>query len=295
MNNERLQKRGPAPIKENAQAALAFGVIAALLYVVGFPVFAIVTLGVLSYFIWRMFLATSRSDTRRIFEFYLVASEILKEDARRWFGFEVQEAIARGLGIIKQMPSAPPLVHFTLGALYQKIGDHGSAAKYLAHVVDDGSVDEASIVFPSRELRDYVKMLRRIERAPAESPMTSAAIRGLERMRKNKAAKMLDEARAKPDETAQKQLAADLIESGATNEKGGSYGEGRQIGRPLSIVDAEESAEIIPISFTTAKEAKDSKRKAVGRRQNAEGRKPGRIPERKPISEVLRDIYDQNA
>lgn len=182
-------------LREKGQYALGFGVIALMLYVVGFPVFLLLFFAAIVVFVWKAFLSETRGETRRIFEFYLLANEVLRDDDRRWYGFEVKDTIARGEAIIKSMSTPPPLVHFGLGALYQKIEDHSSAVRHLAHAVEDSTSDEAAIMFPSKELRAYVTMLRKIERAPAESPVTSAAVRSLERARKNRGAKMLDQSR----------------------------------------------------------------------------------------------------
>ena len=81
---------------------------------------------------------------RRIFEFYLSANEILRDDERRWFGFEVQEVLVRGERILQSMNGAPPLVHFTLGALYHKIGDYKSAVNHLSYVVENENSDEST-------------------------------------------------------------------------------------------------------------------------------------------------------
>ncbi len=310
MSEDKLQKRVPAPLKENLQHSLAFGVIAVMLYVVGFPVFAIIFLGVLSYFILKMFAPGSNNSTRRIFEFYLATNEIIRDDARRWYGFEIQEAIHRGEIISRSMPTAPPLVQFCLGALYRKIGDHSSAVKHLAFILEDTATEETSIVYPSPALRDYVKMLRKIERAPAESPLTSAAIRSLERIRKNKAAKLLEDSRAKLNDPAVKQfqpLSANAQSTKANN--GIDRSESMQTASLRSVVERDETAEIIPINSITAPETRSIREKAESGSQRAEDveRESGQktrlrenansapIPERKTISEVLRDIYDKNS
>src|SRR5207245_7243580 len=73
-------------------------------------------------------------------------------------------------------------------------------------VVEEASVQESSLVFPSPELRNYVKLLRRIEREPAEAPLTSAAVRSLERDRKNLGKKLLEESRASVASTPSTQI-----------------------------------------------------------------------------------------
>src|SRR5688572_31452341 len=107
-----------------------------MLLVAGFPVFVIFFFGIFAYFLLRMFSAGSRSETREIFEFYLSANEILRDDERRWFGFEINEVIKRGEEIVKRMTGAPPLVHFALGALHNKAGNYKAAVSNLAYVVE---------------------------------------------------------------------------------------------------------------------------------------------------------------
>ena len=248
-----------------------------MLYVAGFPVFLLFFIGVLAFFIWKVFSTESRSDTRRIFEFYLSANEILREDDRRWYGFEIQDTISRGESIVRAMSTAPPLVHFTLGALYQKLDDHSSAVKYLEQVVEDPALSETSIVFPPRELRDYVRTLRKIERFPAEAPVTSAAVRALERARKNRGKALLDESR--------KKLAAEppVLDAGKDLQ---------------SVVDAQAE----PHQNVQQDNVADFTPKAAFLFSNRSRRKRSRDremrdsqPERKSISEVLHDIYDKNA
>jgi hypothetical protein len=206
VTNNKIQKRIPATLAEKGQYALAFVVVAAMLLVAGFPTFVIFFFGIFAYFLWKIFTAGSRSETREIFEFYLTANEILRDDDRRWFGFELREAIARGERIINTMSAAPPLVYFAVGALYNKIGDHKDAVANLTKVIDGDAANELSLVYPSNELRNYVKVLRKIEREPAEAPLTSAAVRSLERARRLRGGVLLDESRrrlaASPVETA---------------------------------------------------------------------------------------------
>ena len=127
-NNDKLQKKLPDSSRKTSQYALAFGVIATMLLAVGFPISLLFFFGIFAYFSMENFSRRLRTNgTREIFEFYLSANEILRDDERRWFGFEVQEVIARGERILQLMNGAPPLVYFTLGALYHKLGDHKAA------------------------------------------------------------------------------------------------------------------------------------------------------------------------
>jgi hypothetical protein len=93
------------------------------------------------------------------------------------------------------MLDPPPLVHFALGALYHRQGDFEAAAENLAVVVEDELAAERYRVTPSGDLRRYAEVLRKLEREPAEGPLTIKAIRSLERTRRSRAAFLLNDAR----------------------------------------------------------------------------------------------------
>lgn len=263
-----LAKRTDTTVSEKAQYALTFGVISVLLYFVGFPIFGIALLGGVAFFIIRMFSPAARGETRKIFEFYLAANDILRDDNRRWYGFEIREAIALGEKLVAAMHTAPPLLHFALGALYSKSGDHSSAVKHLQYVFESAA-DESAVVFPTPELRDYVRLLRRIEREPAESPLTSAAVRSLERMRTNRGVAMLTNSRAQANE---------LLTSHLSDGENGSFSGD-------SVVIEEDLHEGHP---TIA-----SRKTSVERNGGSSPDNSNFVPERKPITEVLHDIYDK--
>ena len=258
-----IERRPSGALRERGPAVLTVGVVALMLYVIGFPVFLLAFFGALAFFVWKVFTGETRTETRRVFEFYLAGNEILRDDDRRWFGFEVREAAARGEAIVRTMPTAPPLVHFVLGALYQKMGDHGGAVKHLSIALEDNSGDESSIVFPSKDLREYVRMLRRIERAPAEAPLTSAAVRSLERARKNRGKKMLEFSRQQLVAGSSRELHGDAVAPAADEPRS-----------PGSVLDMSDD---VPVDDAP-------KRK----------RTPRSPDNRKTISEVLHDIYDTN-
>src|SRR5437868_4451014 len=134
-----IEKRPAAALREKGPIALTVGVVALMLYIIGFPVFLLAFFGALAFFVWKVFTGETRTETRRVFEFYLAANEILRDDDRRWFGFEVRDVTARGEAIMRAMPTPPPLAHFVLGALYQKLGDHSSAVKHLSLAVEDAA------------------------------------------------------------------------------------------------------------------------------------------------------------
>ncbi len=267
-------------MKEKGQLAVSLGVVALMLYIIGFPAFLLVFFGVLGYFVWKIFSPESRVETRRIFEFYLSANEILREDERRWYGFEIKEATMCGENLLRTMSSAPPLVHFSLGALYQRLGDHASAARHLADAVETQAADEMSVVFPPKELREYVRLLRRIERAPAESPLTAAAVRSLERKRKNYGKKMLEQSRELMHSLPDVDDTADVraIESGnAKNE----------IATLKSVVDEQDNRTepVATYSFADLPQPESPRKRA---KSPVNG-------DRQSISEVLHELYDKNS
>lgn len=278
MSNDKLQRKVPAAIKEKGQYLLAFGVIASMLVVVGFPWLVVFFFGIFAYALLKIFTSGSRSEVRDVFEFYLSANEILRDDERKWFGFEINETIERGESIIRRMSGAPPLVYFTLGALYNKSGDHKSAVNHLSHVLEDQSADESAFAYPSHELRSYVKVLRKIEREPAEAPMTSAAVRALERTRRLRGILLLEESRTKfaavvpvKEEVLEKaaQLHGIRSESVTTEHNGNA-----------------------PDTFEDSFESKNDKARNGRKKKTSDRSGDDRYANRKPISEVLHDIYD---
>lgn len=308
MADDKLQKKLPDSLKEKTQYFLAFGVIATMLMVAGFPTFVIFFFGIFAYFLWKTFSSPSHSETREIFEFYLSANELLRDDERRWFGFEMQEVVGRGERILQYMHTAPPLVHFTLGALYNKTGDYKSAVNHLAYIVENENSDEKNYSYPSPELRNYVRVLRKIEREPAEAPQTSAAIRALERARRNRGKTILEESREKlAEQTLLKQAKKfDLAElrpepigelpaeeNYSASLNGNSHENYPNV--PKSITDdtpetiaSKNNRMIDPLKTQQISGAKKRVRKV---RHNQDEDKYGN---RKPISEVLHEIYDKN-
>lgn len=183
--------------QETAQRLIAVVVIMAMLGVMGIPLTVILFFATVVYFVWRAVQRSEQQDVKNIFDFYVAANEILRDEEKRWYGFEVGRVIAEGERVLHMMADPPPLVYFTLGALYHRAGDHEAAAENLAYVLEDEGGDEASRTQPSSELRRYVDVLRRIEREPNEAPQTTAAMRNLERARKTRAAAMLEESRGR--------------------------------------------------------------------------------------------------
>lgn len=283
--SNKLQKKVPDTLKENKQYALALGVIATMLFAVGFPMFVIFFFAIFAYFLWKTFSSPSHSGTREIFEFYVAANEVLRDDERRWYGFEVQEVVTRGERILQFMNGAPPLVYFTLGALYNKIGDHKSAVNHLAYVVENETADESTYNYPSPDLRNYVRILRKIEREPSEAPQTSAAIRALERARRNRGKALLEQSRVEFKEQ-KKQRREATLEQKKQKEL------------------AERNAENAAVQSVTSEPIENGNQKSVphydtvnsqnlnGKSRKSETSNDEFYANRKPITEVLHDIYD---
>jgi hypothetical protein len=183
--------------QETAQRLVAILIVMAMLVVMGIPLTVILFFGAVVYFVWRAVQRSEQQDVKNIFDFYIAANEILRDEEKRWYGFEINSVIGEGERVLHLMPDPPPLVYFTLGALHHRAGDYETAAEHLSYVLEDERGEEHARTHPSTELRRYVEVLRRVEREPTEAPQTMAAIRGLERARRSRAAAMLDDARAR--------------------------------------------------------------------------------------------------
>ncbi len=229
--------------RDSAQRFLAIIVIVAMLAVMGIPVSVIVFFAVVTYFIWRAVQRSEHQETGRIFEFFIAANDILRDEERRWFGFEIAEVIHRGELLLQSHYDPPPLVYFAMGALYHHAGDHESAVEHLSFIVENDLADERHLNSPSPELRRYVHILRKLEREPAEAPQTMAAIRSLERSRRNHGKAMLDESRERllsiPALRSAASHAAPLSASGPgsrTSDSGTAKAQG-SLAKPPPIAD----------------------------------------------------------
>jgi len=181
--------------KRLAQKLVAIVVIIAILEVVGFSPAIIVLFLVAGLIIWRTMRRSEYQETEKVFEFYIAADDVLRDEGRQWYGFEIAEVIDAGERVLLSLVDPPPLVRFTLGALYHRVGDYELAVEHLTWVTEAQSADEVRYTNPSPQLRRYVETLRRIERDPAMAPQTLAALRNLERSRRKRAAEMLLESR----------------------------------------------------------------------------------------------------
>jgi len=175
--------------------AIAVIVIVAMLDAVGLsPVVMVLITGVV-FVVWLCARRAQAHEVERVFDFYIAADAILREEERRWYGFEIAEVIEHGESLLEIIPDPPPLNYYALGALYHRLGNHQATIEYLSRVVEDELCNETHRIQPSSQLRRYVRMLRRIECQPSSAPQTLAAIRSLERARQRNASKLLLESR----------------------------------------------------------------------------------------------------
>jgi hypothetical protein len=178
------------------QRIVALGLFVAILVVVGLKFVGIASVfivcvvggGLLTFVVIK---GRQRRKTEVILGFYVVANEILVDEERRRYRFEISEAIKTGERVVSSMPDPPPLSSFTLGALYHSIGDQNGAVQNLALAAEEELLKESPHIAPSRQLRRYVRRLRQIERRPERWPKVNAAISSLERMHRERGAYLL--------------------------------------------------------------------------------------------------------
>lgn len=275
---EKLEKQGNS--KETTQAVLVSGVIILMLYAVGFPMFLLFFLGVIVFFFYKIFGGQPKQlgGTYEIFDFFLSANDILRDDERKWFGFEVQEIIQRGERILHAMPDPPPLLYFTLGSLYNKVGNHKTAIEYLAYITENETSDERNRSVASPELRHYVQILRKIEQNPAEAPKMSSAVRALERARRNRATAILENSRKEMWVLEEKRQA--LLESKSNEDK------------ILHSIN-EEAHENVTNNQTSKINQMKTPLSEVFKEEKSNQNGKQKDEKRQSISEVLYDIYDK--
>jgi hypothetical protein len=203
--------------KSFAQKTIALIVIVAVLDVVGVsPLLMLFVTGVV-FVVWALNRRARHRELEGIFNFYVAADAILRDEDRRWYGFEVAEVIEDGEYSLDAMPDCPPLHLFTLGALYYRIGKYEATAEYLTRVVEDEIYDERQNTAPSPQLRRYVAMLRRIEANPSVAPQQLAAVRSLERLRRKQATVLLKQSRAAlPNQNNDKTVTVQISTNPAT-------------------------------------------------------------------------------
>lgn len=178
---------------------IAVIVVVAMLDAVGVPPMIMVLFTGMCFVIWLFARRAQAREVERIFDFYIAADAVLREEDRRWYGFEISEVIEHGESLLEIMPDPPPLNYYALGALYHRLGNHAACVEYLSRVMEDERYDETHRTAPSPQLRRYVSMLRRIEYQPSLAPQTLAAVRSLERARQRNASRLLCESRELAD------------------------------------------------------------------------------------------------
>lgn len=295
--NKKLLAEKIGDRKSHAPLLLTAGVVGMMLFVANVPVFILLFLGTLAFFFYKASEKPALSEAKEIFEFYLAANDILRDDDRRWFGFEIQEVILRGERIIQSMPDPPPLIYFSLGALYHRNGSYKAAVDHLSYLAENETSDEKCRSVASPGLRNYVKLLRKIEAEPNEAPKTSAAIRALERGRRNRINLLLEESRKevwKLEERRQAVLepAKDegILKSVSEDARQEKLGELIPFYHPDPGASRNTVSEIVSIVASKVEDVvaqHEEEKKAKSRKKKSAGERP-----RQSISEVLRDIYD---
>jgi uncharacterized surface protein with fasciclin (FAS1) repeats len=124
-----------------------------------------------------------------------------------------------------------------------------------------------------------VRILRKIEREPTEAPQTSAAIRALERARRNRGKSLLEQSRAEFKEQKRKQREATLEQKRAKAELAEANAKSAVL---QSITNELPEQNGVPLL--------DANQNTKPRKKSNEADSP--FANRKPITEVLHDIYD---
>ena len=181
--------------KRLVQKSIAVVVIVAILQLVGLSPMMMLFATAIIFLVWTVNHRSLRRELEHIFNFYVAADSILRDDDRRWYAFEVVEIIDEGERAFDFMADCPALHLFALGALYHRIGKHDMTVEYLGRVLEDEAYDERQNLAPSPQLRRYVSMLRRLEANPSIAPQKLAAVRNLERLRRRQASHLLQESR----------------------------------------------------------------------------------------------------
>jgi hypothetical protein len=162
---------------------IALIVIVALLQVVGVSPGVIIFLVGAGLFVSYIAKRAEHRETQQVFAFYIAADEILRNEQREWYGFEIAEVIGDAERVMNGMPDPPPLCFFVVGALYHQAGDYGGAVEHLNPLLDAEWLESRRLANPSPQLRRYVELLRDLERDPSIAPQALSAVRSLERMR----------------------------------------------------------------------------------------------------------------
>ncbi len=274
--------------KEATQRLLAIIVIIAMMMTMGIPAPVIVFFSLVIYFVWKAVQHTERQEVERIFDFYIAASEILRDDERRWFGFEIAKVTLDGENILHEMRDPPPLVYYALGALAHRVGDYATATERLMHVVESEDGDETRRINASQELRRYVQVLRNLEREPARGPQTMAAIRSLERARSARSAQILEESRAKLNDLTV--VSAPVKQQKLFAKEISPTHNPHPTPMPDNVSFFDEGNRHHAETPNASDATQNGTRLSVTNEQASSGNRPPAPPS---ITEVLRDLYDE--
>src|SRR5215813_12546621 len=133
--------------------AIAVIVVVAMLDAVGVPPMIMVLFTGMCFVVWLFSRRAQAREVERIFDFYIAADAVLREEERRWYGFEIAEVIEHGESLLEIMPDPPPLTYYALGALYQRLGSHSASIEYLSRLTEDELCEETHRIAPSPQLR----------------------------------------------------------------------------------------------------------------------------------------------
>jgi hypothetical protein len=174
---------------------VALVIIVALLQVVGVSPGIIIFLVGAGLFVSYIAKRAEHKETQRVFAFYIAADEILRNEQREWYGFEIAEVIGDAERVMNSMPDPPTLCYFVVGALCHQARDYSGAVEYLNPLLDTEWLETRRLAAPSPQLRRYVDLLRDLERDPSIAPQALCAVRNLERLRQKQLIQLTMESR----------------------------------------------------------------------------------------------------
>ncbi len=143
-------------------------------------------------------------------------------------------------------------------------------------------------------MRNYVKVLRKIEREPAESPLTSAAVRALERARRNRGKMLLEDSREQVREQSRKKREASLEQAKVKAVLTESV---KNVAVFQSVTDEViENHHGNGFDNKSKADSSDSNKNSRDQKRNENENQDNVNPfiRQKSITEVLHEIYDKN-
>jgi hypothetical protein len=163
--------------------------------------------------------------------------------------------------------------------------------------LENENADESTYLYPSPDLRNYAKILRKIEREPAEAPQTSAAVRALERVRRNRGKALLENSRTELEKINKAKQEA-LNEQTSKAHQISEQSAGNDVRQSITKDSSEENEHQNGRSLFDDPNDVDRKVKVKkntrSQRRTKKDSSDDLFSNRKPITEVLHDIYDKN-